>query len=159
MEIGVELNWQSQTTLPLTAMKESEVAQLCLTLCDPIDYSLPGSSAHGIFQARILEWVAISFSRGSSPPGDRTQVSSIAGRRFTIWATREVLTSWLPWPHYKSSSWQTRWYSSDLRTIGSDRYNHGEACCSCYCIPSSWNQTADVSQKRDSGSYRGVEGP
>ena len=42
------------------------VAQLCLTLCDPIDCSLPGSSAHGILQARILEWVAISFSRGSS---------------------------------------------------------------------------------------------
>ena len=44
---------------------ESEVAQSCLTLCDPMDYSLPGSSVHGIFQARVLEWVAISFSRGS----------------------------------------------------------------------------------------------
>jgi len=44
------------------------VAQLCLTLCDPMDYSLPGSSVHGILQARILEWVAISFSRGSSQP-------------------------------------------------------------------------------------------
>ena len=43
---------------------ESEVAQLCPTLCDPMDCSLPGSSVHGIFQARILEWVAISFSRG-----------------------------------------------------------------------------------------------
>ena len=42
---------------------ESEVAQLCLTLCDPIDCSLPGFSVHGIFQARILEWVAISFSK------------------------------------------------------------------------------------------------
>ena len=41
--------------------KESEVAQLCLTLCDPMDCSLPGSSVHGIFQARILEWVAIAF--------------------------------------------------------------------------------------------------
>ena len=47
-----------------------------------MDYSLPGSSVHGIFQARILEWVAISFSRGSSPPSDRTQVSCIVGRRF-----------------------------------------------------------------------------
>ena len=45
---------------------ESEVAQLCLTLCDPVDCNLPGSSVHGILQARILEWVAISFSRGSS---------------------------------------------------------------------------------------------
>ena len=42
------------------------VTQSCLTLCDPMDYSLPGSSAHGILQARILEWVAIPFSRGSS---------------------------------------------------------------------------------------------
>ena len=61
---------------------ESEVTQSCLTLCDPMDYSLPGSSIHGIFQARVLEWVAISFSRGSSPPKDWTQVSHIAGRRF-----------------------------------------------------------------------------
>ena len=59
----------------------SEVAQLCLTLCDPMDCSLPGSSVHG-FQARILEWVPISFSRGSSPPRDWTQVSHIAGRFF-----------------------------------------------------------------------------
>ena len=56
------------------------VAQLCLTLCDPMDCSLPGSSVHGILQARILEWVAISFSRGSSPPRDWTQVSRIASR-------------------------------------------------------------------------------
>ena len=47
-------------------MKESEVAQSCLTLCNPVDCSPPGSSVHGILQARILEWVAISFSRGSS---------------------------------------------------------------------------------------------
>ena len=51
---------------------------------------LPGSSVHGIFQARILEWVAISFSRGSSRPRDRTRVSHIVGRRFTVWATREA---------------------------------------------------------------------
>ena len=54
---------------PLTVYKErkeSEVAQSCLTVCDPTDWSLPGSSIHGIFQARILEWVAISFSRRSS---------------------------------------------------------------------------------------------
>ena len=63
---------------------ESEVAQSCPTLWDPMDYSLPGSSVHGILQARILEWVAISFSRGSFQPRDRTQVSCIARRRFTI---------------------------------------------------------------------------
>ena len=69
----------------------SEVAQLCPTLCNPMDCSLPGSSIHGIFQARVLEWIAISFSMGSSWPRDRTQVSRIAGRRFSVWATREAL--------------------------------------------------------------------
>ena len=73
-----------------TEVKWSEVAQLCPTLCDPMDCGLPGSSFHGIFQARILEWVAISFSRGSSRPRDWTRVSHIiVSRRFTIWATRE----------------------------------------------------------------------
>ena len=62
--------------------KESEVAQSCPTLCDPMDCSLPGSSIHRILQARVLEWVAISFSRGSSQPRDRTLVSHIPGRRF-----------------------------------------------------------------------------
>ena len=66
------------------------VAQLCLTLRDPVDCSLPGSSVHGILQARILEWVAIPFSRGSSWPRDWTRVSNIAGRFFTIWGTREA---------------------------------------------------------------------
>ena len=58
-------------------------AQSCLILCDPTDYSLPGSSVHGILQARVLEWVAIPLVRGSSQPKDRTQVSHIAGRLFT----------------------------------------------------------------------------
>ena len=86
---------------------ESEVAQLCLTLSDPMDCNPPGSSVHGIFQARVLEWGAIAFfdtmdytlpgipqdrilewvafpvSRGSSQPRDRTQVSGIAGGFFT----------------------------------------------------------------------------
>ena len=69
---------------------ESEVAQSCPIGSDPMDYSLRGSFIHGIFQARILEWVAISFSRGSSQPRDRTRVSRIVDRHFTIWATREV---------------------------------------------------------------------
>ena len=63
---------------------ESEVAQSCPTLCDPMDCSLPGSSVHEILQARILEWVAISFSRGSSRPRDQTPVSSIGDRRFNL---------------------------------------------------------------------------
>ena len=92
----------SRTSLPksffyssLRYFYESEVAQSCLTLCDPMDCSLPGSTIHGIFQARILEWVAISFSRRSSWPRDWTQVShmvGIVGRRFTVWATREDIS-------------------------------------------------------------------
>ena len=64
-----------------------EVAQLCPTLCDPVDCSLPGSSFQGILQARILEWVVISFSRGSSQPRNWTWVSCIAGKHFNLWAT------------------------------------------------------------------------
>ena len=67
----------------------SVVAQLCPTLCDPMDCSPSGSSVHGILQARILEWVAISFSRGSSRPWDQTWVFCITSRCFTLWATRE----------------------------------------------------------------------
>ena len=58
--------------------------QSCLMLCNPIDGSPPGSPVPGILQARTLEWVAIPFSRGSSPPRDRTQVSCIAGSFFII---------------------------------------------------------------------------
>ena len=66
------------------------VAQLCPTLCDPINCSLPGSSVHGIFQARILEWVAIPLPKRSSQHRDWTQVSCITSRFFTVWATREA---------------------------------------------------------------------
>ena len=65
------------------------VTQLYLTLCHPRDYSPPGSFVHGILQARILEWVAISFPRRSSWPRNQTQVSFIAGRIFTVWATKK----------------------------------------------------------------------
>ena len=64
--------------------KESEFAQSWLTLCNPMDCSLPGSFVHGIFQARGVGCVAISFSRGLSGPKDRTQVYCTAGRFFTI---------------------------------------------------------------------------
>ena len=75
----VEQHAQSHT--PSKSLKV-EVLLSCLTLCDPMDYSLSGSSVHGIFQARALEWVAISFSRESSLPRDQTKVSRIVGRRF-----------------------------------------------------------------------------
>ena len=63
-----------------------KVAQSCPTLCGPMDYTI-----HGILQARIPEWVAFPFSRGSSQPQDWTQVSHTAGGFFTVWATREAL--------------------------------------------------------------------
>ena len=73
--------------MPRTEWKEKvKVAQSCLTLCNPMDYRV-----HGILQARILEWVAFPFSRGSSQPRDWTQVSCIAGGFSTSWATREPL--------------------------------------------------------------------
>ena len=89
---GLHLYSKSLSTLPdstkrITVVKVKEVAQSCLTLCNPVDCSPLNSSIHGILQARILEWVAISFSRGSSRPWDQTQVSRIVGGRFTIWAT------------------------------------------------------------------------
>ena len=71
-----------------------------LTLCNPRDWSLPGSSVHGISQARILEWVAITFSRGSSQHRDQTWVCHFAGRFFTIWATREAYGRlWITFKH------------------------------------------------------------
>ena len=66
------------------------VAQLCPTLYNLVDYSLPGSSVHRILQARILEWVAVSFSRRSSWSRDWTLDSCIARRFFTVWAIREM---------------------------------------------------------------------
>ena len=69
-----------------TWYSESEVAQSCPTLCDPMDCSLSGSSVHGIFLARVLERIAISFSRGSSRPRNRTWISRIGGRCFTVGA-------------------------------------------------------------------------
>ena len=64
------------------------VTQSCLTLYDPMDWNSLGSSAHGLLQARIPEWVTIPFSMGSSLPRDWTQVSCIVHRFFTIWVTR-----------------------------------------------------------------------
>ena len=69
------------------------VTRSCPTLCHPMDYSPPGSSVHGILQARILESVAMPFSRGSSWPRDWTRVSCTTGRFFTVWATTEAQLS------------------------------------------------------------------
>ena len=91
--IWLSLEWpvssmRSHICEPLRCKGEGEVAQSCPTLCDPMDCNLLGFSVHGILQARTLEWIAISFSKGSSRPRDRTRVSCIGGRRFNFWATR-----------------------------------------------------------------------
>ena len=72
-----------------TLYSKMKVTQLCPTLCDPMDYTV-----RGILQARILEWVAFPFSRGSSQPRDKTQISHIAGQFFTSWVTREAQEYW-----------------------------------------------------------------
>ena len=84
----ISITSDMQMTPPL--WQKSEVTQSCPTLCDPKDCSLSGSSVHGIFQARILGWFAISFSRASFRPRDWTCVSRIAGRCFNIWAISDL---------------------------------------------------------------------
>ena len=76
----------------MTKVVLCSVARSCLTLCDPVGCSPPGSSVPGILQERTLEWVAMPSSRRSSQPRDRTQLSCIAGGFFTNWTTRET-----PW--------------------------------------------------------------
>ena len=90
------------------------VPQWCLTLHYSVDCSLPGSSVHGILQARTLEWVAIPFSRGSSWPRNRTWVSCIAGRFFTDWATRESCSFLNIHPHVFTSSddFSIQWWNT-----------------------------------------------
>ena len=97
--------WVRCSEMPHNTMCESEVAQSCPTLCVPMDCSLPGSSVHGIFQAIILEWIAISFSRGSSQPRDQTRVSLVVDRRFTVWATSIALKFWV------QEQWNSLWKS------------------------------------------------
>ena len=103
---------------------QSDVTQSCPILCDPVGRSPPGFSIHGIFQARVLEWVAISFSRRSSRPRDWTWVSCIAGRRFTLWATREA-----GGPKDPSKSMCSRSSAfQNLRLPGDE----GECICGCW---------------------------
>ena len=80
----------------------AQLLQSCPTLCGPMDCSPPVFSVHVIFQARILEWAAISFSRGSSWPRDWTQVSLIADRFFTVRATREAVSLRLSLPQLQN---------------------------------------------------------
>ena len=100
--------------LPWQTQERKKVALSCLTLCHPMNCTPPGSSVHGILQARILEWVAIPFSRGSSWPRDWTLVSSITGRFFTVWHQGSpdrltVVTNirlYSPGGHHTTLSWK-----------------------------------------------------
>ena len=105
--------------------KKVLVVQLCPTLWDPMDCSQLCSSVHGILQARILEWFAIPFFRGSSRPRGWAWVSCIAGKFFTIWATKEA-----PWPNYHPKA-----SSANAITLGPRAsiyefwgWGHGSAC-------------------------------
>ena len=92
---GVFWKWKTdRVTYMLKILHRALIAQSCLTLCDPVVCSLPASSVHGISQARILEWIAISFSRESFQPRDQTHVSCvscIAGGFFTLSVIRKVV--------------------------------------------------------------------
>ena len=110
-----------------------ESTQSCPTFCDHMDYTV-----HGILQTRILEWVAFPFSRGSSQSRHRTQVSRIAGRFFTSWATREAQEYWsgkpIPSPGIfltQESNWgllHCRWILYQLSYQGSP------CVCVCVCV-------------------------
>ena len=95
---------------------EELVTQLCLTLCNPMDWSLPGPSVCGILQARILEWIAISFSRRSSQPRDWTWVSHISGRFLTIWASRRASKYWGPGVFLEQACQVEQPWAPELRT-------------------------------------------
>ena len=85
---GAGFSWRVWN-LTFYGVKVKLFIQLCPTLCNPMNYSPLGSSVHGIFQAKILEWEAIPFSKGSSWERDQTQACCIAGRFFTVWTTKE----------------------------------------------------------------------
>ena len=88
------------------------VTQSCMILWDHVVCSPPGSCVHGIFQARLLEWVAIPFSRGSFLPRDQTQVSCIAGRFFSVWTSMFTIIHIFAW-------WISLWYNAARPLISS----------------------------------------
>ena len=129
------------------------VTQSCPTLCNPMDCSPSGSSVHGILQARILEWLAIPFSRGSFWPKDRTQFSCTAGRFFTVWATRETLENICWMKEYcalllqgKKAFLQTWSYTSLLSQCSKTAHSHpavrnGETMIAPTLLPPSFADT------------------
>ena len=111
----------------------------CVWLWDPMDYSLPESSVHGIFQARILEWVAISSFRGSSQPKDQTRVSCIGRWVLYHWATWEVPIQELPNSFHSSS--HDYFFPDDQCWNWSPPINLG---CDLQCVPMNPLWTAKI---------------
>ena len=136
----MKLLWQVSCFFLCSMKVRVWVAQLCPTLCDPMDSSPPGSSVHGIVQARILEWAAIPFSRGSSWPRDWTWVSHIAGR-FFIWdSLRFLISDSLSEPLGKPKI-------LEQVTIFSSRgssQSRDPTCVSCISLPLSYSECAKV---------------
>ena len=93
------------------------VPQWCLTLCDPVDCSPPGSSVHGILQARILEWVAIPFSRGFSWPRDQTHISCLGRQILYHRATWEATYLVMQFRHSLPILWPSHWKWWFLRSF------------------------------------------
>ena len=125
------------------------VAQLCLILCNPMKCNSPGSSVHGIFQARIMEWVAIPFFREASWPRGGNWVSCFACRFFTIWATRKATIV----PYYwgfpggisaKESTYNARGYRDTSSTPGQRRSPGGGDGnpFQCSCLENSMDRGA-----------------
>ena len=124
--MALSINLQNnlcQCTLKMKVL----VSWSCVTLCDPMDCSLLGSSVHGILQARILGWVAIPFTRGSSRHRDQIRVSCITGSFFTNWATKEAQSSYESesrsvvsnslWPHGLYSPWNSPGQNTGLGSL------------------------------------------
>ena len=118
--------WRTLATVPSNTLQACMCAHLCLTLCDPMDDSLPGSSVWGILQARTLKWVAVSFCRGSYQPWHQTFVSGIGF--FTIWATR---ASYKCLAYSRFNSYLLNWVSSYVHRIVFSRLY----CCYFSNIP------------------------
>jgi len=112
----------------------AKLLQSCLTLCDPLNYSPPGPSVHGILQARILEWVAIPFSRETSQPRDGTWVSHVAGRFFTLCDTREAPVVCITYVIFRYP------------------INVLKPCCLIWTSPSAWHDLAESEHRCRQGS-------
>ena len=145
-----EMNWKQYTLLVCFHVNfitvcacVCSVTQLCLTLCESTHCSLPGSSVHGICQAGIPEWVVIPFSRGSFQTKDRTQVSCIASRFFTVWATLDEKNRkgartnivYLTWGHFANLYYTENFLCISLNHIHEELWSPLRSNITCALQP------------------------